>query len=355
MATAQEIAAARARGYQGGFGFGGYNAFNAGKADAYGNPIKPFPAAPTGPAGAGVVPATAVPLHQYEMQGLQALANPNYLGGGLMAGATGMLDRMTSDPQGFAEQYTNPMATKYMGAAGDATAGGMKPITVDEVQGVANPFTSALKNRLTEAGQQARAGIVAGQGMRGARSFGDTAQGVRESGLDKELLSKSSDIDYQGFQDAAGLLERMRDRSMQAGGQYGNLATSAQGITDNARAGGLSGINALFSAGQTARTNNLENINNKIKAGGYIRDYNQGVSDQIGNDILAEQSYPAQNIQRILEMLKAYQSNTGGAVPGANSLETAGGIAGGLGQISQYFSQLPWQSSGNVNPLGGSY
>lgn len=334
MATPAAIAAARSAGYKGTFGGGGYNAFTAGKADAYGRPIQAAPAAPQGPSGAGVVPATAVPMHQYEKAGLQSLANPNYLGGGLMGGAVGMLQEMQADPAAFAAKYTNPQATKYMTQAGEYTAGGAKPITLEEVQGVANPFAGALKNRLTESGEIARAAIKANQGTRGARSFGDTVQGMREGALDKELLSKGSDIDYQTFADATGLVERMRDRGLSAGGQFGNLATAAQGITSNAREGGLGGISALFQAGQTARSNQIENFRNQVEAGKYIRDYNQNVSDQIGNDILAEQEYPLNNLKNVLALLESFKSGTGGATPKANSLETAGGLANILSPIA---------------------
>lgn len=351
MATPADIAAARARGYKGDFGSGGYNAFTSGAADAYGRPVQAAPTPPSG-SGAGVVPATAVPLHAAEVAGARTLAEPSYLGGGLMGNAVGMLQQMQSNPQAYAQQYTNPMATDYMGRAGEATAAGSRPLTAEEITSMSNPFAGALKNRLNEQADIQRAGINAGQGMRGARSFGDTSQGVRMGMLDKEVLSKSGDIDYQMFNDAAGLLERGRDRSLNAGGQYGNLATGAQGITNNAMGQGLQGINALFSAGQTARKNTIENASNQMGAGKYIRDYNQGVSDMIGNDILAGQQYPEQNIQRIMNMLSGFGSNNSGSTPGANSMERAGGLTdiasaflspgGGPLNPSALMSGLPW-------------
>lgn len=286
----------------------------------------------------GVVPMTVEPLNDWEKQGLSSLANPGLLGGGSMMMANQMLQQMVSDPAAFAAKYTNPETAGYLRSAADATSGAMRPITADEVLGVANPFTGALKNRLTEAGKRAQAAITANQGMRGARSFGDTSQGVRQGMIDQELLSKSSDIDYQGFESALQMLQQMRDRSLSAGSQFGNLATTAQGITNSAAATGQTGLSQLFGAGQALTENGLNAIKNKINAGNYVRTYNQGVNDLIGNDILAENADPANKISSVLDWLRSFESGTAGAVPAANSLQTAGYVAGKTGGLLDIFS-----------------
>lgn len=285
----------------------------------------------------GFVPMTAEPLHQFEKTGLQTIANPGLAGGGSMVNANKILQEMQANPQAFAAKYTNPQATEYMGKAGDYTTRGAAPITLDEVLAVENPFTDALKNRLSEAGERARAAVTANQGLRGGRSFGDISTGKQLGMLEQEQLSKSSDIDWQGFQDAKTMLENMRNRSLNAGGQFGNLATGAQGIASDAMRGGLSGIGAMYDAGQGLTNQALTNAQNQVGAGRYIRDYNQNINDMIGSDILTGQAYPANQISQVLNWLKSYESGTAGATPGANSLETAGGLLGAGGSLANYF------------------
>lgn len=286
---------------------------------------------------AGVVPMTVEPLHAWEREGLSNLASPGLLGGGSMLKANTMLQEMTADPAAFAKKYMNPEAMGYLRNGADATSAAMTPITMQDVQGIANPFSSALKNRLTEQGNRARAAIIANQGMRGARSFGDTAQGVRQGMLDQEMLSKSSDIDFNTFESALQQLQQMRDRSLSAGGQFGNLATTAQGITSNANQTGLGGLSALFGAGSAMTQNGIDSIKNKIAAGNYVRTYNQGVNDLIGNDLLAEIADPAKKISTVLDWLRSFESGTAGATPKANSLQTAGGGLSAAGDLLSFF------------------
>jgi len=279
----------------------------------------------------GATPILAEPLHQYERSGLQTLG-----GSGVnqsMTDALGYLQQMNSNPTGFAGRYTDPRVSGYMDSAAGATQAGINPVTMQEIQGVQNPYASALKNRLTEYGQQARAGILANQGVRGGRSFGDTAQGVRQGMLDNELLSKSSDIDYQTFQDALGQINTERNRSLTGGAQFGNLANGAQGIFSSAMQNGLASIGGLYNAGAGVQGAQNEAAGNQIDAGNYIRTYNQGINDLVQNNLLQGQGYPAQQISNVTDWLKYFQSGTGGAQPGANSLSTAGGLAqvgGGL-------------------------
>jgi len=283
--------------------------------------------------GTGVVPMTVEPLHQWEKTGLSSLANPGLLGDGSMVKANQMLQEMNANPAAFAAKYTNPKATEYLDKAGQYTADATKGISMDEIMDVSNPFSSAVKNRLSEAGQKARAAVMANQGMRGARSFGDTSQGVRLGEIDKELLSKGADVDYSSFNDARTLLNQMRDRTLSAGGQFSNIAGQAQDVTNSAAGTGMAGIAQMYNSGQGLTQQGMENIKNQIGAGNYIRTYNQGVSDLIGSDMQAEIADPASKMSQVLSWLQQFQSQTGGATPGANTMETIGGvgtIAGGL-------------------------
>lgn len=300
----------------------------------------------------GLVPATVEPLHQYEKNALMASANPGLLGGGGMVDAQRMLRDYMGNPSAMMGQYTNPLATQYMQQAGTAINSGMAPITAQEVQSIQNPFTDVLKARLSEAGEKTRAAILANQGTRGARSFGDTVQADRMSSLDKEMLMGNREIDYQGFQDALGILENMRNRNMAGGQALGSLGTQAQGITESAAGLGLANIASLFRMGQEQTAQNERNINRQLGAGAYIRDYNQRINDAIGNDMLAEQGNDANKVSQILGWLKSYQSGTDGSSPGANSLQRAAGLAQIGGGI---FNQLSGSifGGGGANTLGG--
>lgn len=349
MATQQEIqAAARQAGYTGAFGGGAAEQWlkSNGKWDAF-NGILNQNAQFSG----GVVPLTAEPLHQWEKSGLSTIAgqqiNP------AMTDALTQLRNMQGNPQGFAANYTNPQATQFLTNAGEAAAAGSAPITGQQIQDFANPYVSAVKNRLTEAGERARAALTATEGMRGARSFGDTATGVRQGMLDQELLSKGADIDYQGYQDAITGLQNERNRSLQGASAFGNLATGAQNITSGAINTGLGGITKLYDAGAGITDAQSGIAQNQINAGQYIRNYNQNINDQIGNNMLAEQGYPASQINNILGWLQNYQSGNSFA-PTANSLQTAGGIAQGIGSTVNGIGNIGSLSANQVysRPIG---
>lgn len=295
---------------------------------------------PDNTGGTGVVPMTVEPLHQFEKGALTGLGSGVRNGGGSMDMANKLLQEMSTDPQAFAAKYTNPMATQYMGQAGQATQAGQNAITMDEVQGVANPFSFALKNRLNQDGERARAMLLKNQGMRGARSFGDTAQGVRQGMLDQELLSKGNDIDYNSYNDARTMLENSRNRNLQAGGQYGNLAGGAQGITNSALSAGTGGLTNLFNAGSGINDANTQAMQNQLGAGNYIRTYNQGVNDLAGQDMLAQAGDPAAKLAQALQLLQGYNSSTSSSKSSGGLLDAVGKIAGGIGGFSAGMGQI---------------
>lgn len=309
----------------------------------------------------GAMPLHVVPLNEAERRGLSTYAAPGNLGGGAMQDAQGMLRNALKDPRAFGDQFIDPMASQYMGAAGDAVAAGIEDIGFDEVESMRNPYSAALKGRLSEAGEKAKAALLGTEGMRGARSFGDTMTGTRLGQLDRELLSKSSDIDYNTYNDAYGRLQAMRGLKLQGGQIYGNLGTSAQGIRDNAMSAGLRGIGALFDTGQVRTQQGLQNASNQIKAGQYVRDYNQSVADMVAGDMLDEQNYPRTNLANTIGLLKQLESGSGATPAAPTDLARVGaGLQLGAGVLSRAGaggSSLPWQAPGNVRPdfMGGGF
>lgn len=346
---AANAAALKAAGFTGTAGSGGgdYLRANPAAQAAYTSALATGNTAAS--SGTGVVPLSTVPMNTYQTTALDTLANPGNSAGGSLGGANRMLQEMNADPSAFAAKYLNPQAADYMNKAGDYTQQGAAPITLDEVNSVANPFSSALKARLTESGAKARAAILANQGTRGARSFGDTVQGTREGALDAELLNKGNDIDYQGFQDAKAMLTDMRNRSMAAGGQFGNLSTAAQGNTASAMGMGVNGATTEAALGKTLADQKRSQSIDRLGSGQSFYDYNKQIADKTEADIMAEQGDAQAKIDQFLARIKSLESGTAGAVPGANGLETAGGITGGIGDIANYFSKknITQDASGN--------
>lgn len=282
----------------------------------------------------GAQPVLAEPLHQYERQALQAMGQPSQMGGGAMQQALGGFKSMQANPQAFAQQYINPQAQQYIQNAGTYTTRGASPITMQQAQEVANPYASALKNRLTEEGERLRGAILSKQGQRGGASFGDSSFGDQMGALQRELLSKSSDIDYSIFNDAFGQLQQLRNREMQAGGQFGNLATQAQGLGESGHKLGLGGLAALFGAGQDMTAQGERTTDRQLQAGGAIRAYNQAISDQVLKNELTGQGSDADKISQLLQFLQSYQSNTetGGTPDRPGGLQ---GLMGGLTQANE--------------------
>ena len=364
----QKLAAST--GYTGNFGSGGFQQFLAAqdaKAKATQPPGTAAPAAGNLPAQFqnGTVPITVEPMNDWQKEALSALQNPGSLGGGGMIDAQNMLKEMLANPQAFAAKYTNPQATTALNSGQAALAAGTAPITMQDIQGVENPYADALKARLTQAGERARAAINATEGQRGGRSFGDTATGVRNANLDSELLMGEGDINHQSFADAVAMLQDMRNRSVQGGQAFGNLATQAQGINTNAAQTGMAGTGALFDSGQIRTNQGFQNINNRLAAGDRVFNYNQGVNNLIGEDMLKDT--PEAKIGQIMEWLKSLQSNNSGATPAANSMTTAGGIMntlaglfnGGGGSFApagpvttSNTGSLPWLSAGQQQLFG---
>jgi len=334
---------------------GGGNIINAaraaGKLDQLQGDINAYNAQP--PSAGAFVPATIEPLHQYTKAGLTAMGEPSSYGQGSMTQANQYLQSLMQN-----YQPVNPMATQYLQEGGDMVRGSAKPITMQDIDTLRNPFSQALQDRLTEQGDQARAAIMAAQGLRGGRSFGDVSQGRRESYLDAEVLRGRQDIDYKTYESALQNMQAQRNRELQAGGTMGNLGTAAQGVTSSGINNALGIASGVFGAGQKLTDVGRQTAQDKIDAGEMIRTYNQAINDQISGNILGAANYAPQQIKTVQDLLSIFQSGTGYTPQSTPStLSQLGGLAGSVGGYLTTPTQgnLPWTTPGNVRPSGGYY
>jgi hypothetical protein len=275
-------------------------------------------------------PALAEPLHQWTQGGLTTLSNPGLAGGGGMVDAQTMLRDAMQNPQAIANKYISPMATDYMGRAGAATSQAMTPVEMAEIEARRNPYAGALRSSLSKTAEEMRARVMSTEGMRGGRSFGDTSTGVQNRGINDSILQGNMDIDYKTFQDALGQINTERNRYMTGGGQFGNLASAAQGIQESGATQGMRGIGALFDMGQAQTNQALQNARNKIEAGEFVRDFNQRLNDSTMNDWFAEDADPMQKIRDALAAYGEYKTSSSGTNP-VSSLEQIGGAGQYLG------------------------
>lgn len=300
---------------------------------------------------AGVVPLTVEPLNSTQKTGLLGLSTPvsQQPGNDAMQSVLQRLQAMQGNPT------TSPIATSSLQDAQKYTAAGAAPISQSEVQGLSNPFASGLNDQITQAGKVARAAILANQGMRGADSFGSTAQGNEMGLLDQGITNATNTNNYNTFQSALDAVQKMRGNNLTAGNVANNTASTAQGVTSNGNALTLENLQALFNTGGALNNNLATTSANQITAGNQIQGQNQNVANQVGANIQGGINYPISNIQNILSLLNSFQSGTGGAVAPANSLTQAGGAAGGIGDLLQQLQQsgvASGQVSGAANSLG---
>lgn len=266
----------------------------------------------------GVVPLHIEPLNQAERAALTGFSFPKPLGGGGMVDAQAMLRGALGDPQGFAQGYISPQAQQFLGQAGSAIQSGLGRFAQGETDPYMNTFrgqvTDAALNRLSEQGERARAALLAQEGQRGGRSFGGTATGVRLGELDRELLSKAADIEgqygFQSFQDAMRNLAADKNRAIQGGQALGQLGGLAQNVFQGGLRTGLEGVGSLFDMGNIQTDVGRRSLYDQLRAGQYIRDYNQGVANVVGDDIIAGQNWPRQNLANTLGLLQGFQSST---------------------------------------------
>lgn len=251
-------------------------------------------------AAVATMPLLQEPLHEWEKQGLSQQAQ------GVDT------SQMTA--------ILNELRAKLGGASG-MVAQGTAAVTPDEVARIQNPYASTLKTRLSDAAEKIRARVTADQGLRGARSFGDTATGVQMGMIDEEELRGRGDIDYNTWEAALNQINAERNRLISgAGTEYGGAIPGASTAYD--MAGGIGRI------GQ-------DNALSKIASGRYVRGYNQNINDIMEADRLAERNYPLDQLAKTLNLLAPYGSNTSSSQVGgmASPLTQAGGALRYVGDL----------------------
>jgi len=329
---------------------GGGNIINAAKAagkfDQLQSDINAYNAQPA--SAGGFVPATIEPLHQYTKAGLTSMGEPPAYGAGSMTMANQYLQNLMQNTQ-----TVNPMATQYLQQAGDYTQRGAAPIGMQDIEALRNPFSQALQDRLTEQGEQARAALMSQAGMRGGRSFGDISQGRRESYLDAEVLRGRQDIDYKTYETALANAQNERNRMLSAGDQFGQLGSTAQGITSSGINNALGLASGVFGAGQKLTDVGRQTAADKIEAGEMIRRYNQAINDQISANILGAANYEPEQLRTVQDLLSIFQSGTGYTPQSTPStLSQVGGGAVSLSALINALSQ--GGGAGSVGALAGN-
>lgn len=263
--------------------------------------------------GTNVTPTLAEPLHQYEKDALTGFSNTGTTAGTAdLQSILGVLQQAMSGQGGF------------FGQAGSNITAGTAPVTMDEITARMNPFATGLKQTQSETVNRLRALAQAGEGVRGARSFGDTATGYRLGELDTAEVQGNRQIDYDAFNAALGQINEERGRNITGGQSFTGLGGQQ-----------ASGLMGAANVAQGVRGNALEDITNRLYSGQYIRGYNQNINDQITNDLLASQGYDTANLADVIALLSNYGSNTSSGQTGGmtSGLTQAGGVGQALAGI----------------------
>lgn len=310
---------ARARGYKGGFGAGGYVGYDKGTHDAYGNPI------------GGVMPVGQVePLHDYSKTALQTFGtnegNPY---------TSGYMDAFTRAMGGAGDP------SKYYNMATDMVTSGAGPVSdADFSRAIArymNPYTQQVIDASTQSMRDEAARRQAGIMDRraGSRSFGDTSMGQQLGEIDRGIV-----------RDVGELEANLRSAS------YGGAVNQFNQDRANALTGGqvFSGMGSrMFSnLGDVMRFAGAGNdmrrsgIIDQLNAGMTIQGQNQKVLDVLRPEIYGQTNYQTTNLQNLADMLNAFPGSQVGATPGTpNTLQTLGGLGMVAGSM--------WPSSTTTN------
>lgn len=298
--------------------------------------------APNGYQG-GTVPITVEPLNEILRNGLREITQMDH--GGLLRMSTDAMKAFANDPTGIAEQYISPGARAALGNMGAAIGEGTRRLTGDDIDRYMNPYTDdvidASVTRLTEAGERAKKALLAGQGTRGARSFGDTAHGVALGDLSRELVSKEADIAsnlrYQGFENARNQFNTEGDRFMTGAGLYGNQAGLEQDVFNSGVGNAGNMVGSLAEMADFYARQKVGGVRNAIGAGQYIQDYNQGVANQVGGEIDRRVGMIPDRLSGLANALGQFQPTQYDYVERPGTLQKAGSAAGSLANLATMF------------------
>jgi hypothetical protein len=191
------------------------------------------------------------------------------------------------------------------------------------------------------------------QGFAEAGGYGSTAQGV-ERNLNTEAQARQiGDMDAQ----------------LRASG-YDSATQNALGLFNGDRAAAQTqaslyqGLGNAYGTQDEYTRNVIRNaLMDKMTAGERIQQDQQGELDAYYNEQNREQQYTPQQLALLGQLLGYYPTGTTStsSTSGAGGLQQMlGGALMGSSMYSDYSknsgsSALPWQSAGNVNPLGGFY
>jgi hypothetical protein len=291
--------------------------------------------------GENAMPVGVEPIHTYERQALMGMG----------------------DPSSIADRGYNPMsstflqnANMYAGKADSALQNGMRGFDANEVQQYFNPAQEAVTNRatsrLSENAKKLQQDMVGRLSNRGSATMGDLYGAQQMGDIQKELVSKTGDIEaqgaYQNWTDAVANMMQTRNNSLQAGNTYAGMvnpmtsaATGAQGITNSAFTTGLAGLQAQQGAGRR------------------IQGFNQGVADISMGNYLGRNDFqnnlgntafstfntlnsPSANIGQTQQV----QPNTGAQIGSAlGGLAGASGLTSGIGNFSAVGDYGPQQQN----------
>lgn len=319
----------------------------------------------------GTVPLTVEPLHYLERGGLNTLANLGPPQGyfknsnAMFQRAGDITQQIANDPSAAANRYIDPRASGAVDNMGGAIGSGLQTLSPSRIASYMNPYTQDVTDR-TLAGidqDQARqeASITAGAGMRGARSFGNSSQALRLAENDRNFGNLRADtrskLNYQGFTDATGQFNKEQDRYLQGAGLYGDQANTAQGLfnsgigTAGDVAGGLAEMGSLY------RNLTKDNIAIPMGVGTTIREFNQGVANQVGGQIDSRVNMTPNRLTGLAQYLGNFQPSQYQYTSQPGTMQKLGGALTAIGGYAGTPTQgnLPWTTPGNVNPGGGYY
>lgn len=282
--------------------------------------------------GENAMPVGIEPLHQFERNALTTMG--------------------TSSPSAIASTAMNPMvnaflqnAKQYSGKADAALQSGMRGFDANEVQQFFNPAQDAVvtraTSRLSDSAKRLQQDMISRLSQRGSATMGDTFGAQQMGDIQKELVSKTGDIEaqgaYQNWTDAVANMMQNRANALSAGNVYASMvnpmtsaATGAQGIQNAAFSTGLAGLDAQQRAGQR------------------IQGFNQGVADISMGNYLGKQGFGNQVTQQVFGQFPTLSNPTmiqqAPQVRG-NAGQAIGSAIGSIADWGMSPSNLPWRNN----------
>ncbi|HSG53389.1 MAG TPA: hypothetical protein VLA40_14885 [Rheinheimera sp.] len=335
--------AIRAAGYMGEFGAGGADAFLM---QQFGSTATPVSSVARG--DNGVVPMSVEPLNPAERAGYSTLARGVDISG--MQQGAGFLSEMLKDPQAFAAKFTNPQSTAQLQQAQELITRGVRPVTGEMVEAKFNPYMANMQALLDDYGQRAANKLQAN--MPGSRSFGTTSQAAQLSSLSRDLLNQKGQLQYAGYNDAYGRAFDEGGRDIAGAQALQQGAGMGQDIFANAAQIGAGGATSLSNLAQNFANAQITNAQNQIGTGRDIRNYNQGVANQVAGNVNNMQNYDLNQLNNLAGMLGQI-SGTSQITPTGSTPSTGQKIGGITGLLGDWVSKMSGKPQ-SIQQAGGN-